>query len=60
MSDATAEAGAETKPGQPVIFFDGVSSRRRRVTLTLGDALEIAELSDVQAESTVTDRKSVV
>ena len=54
MSDATAEAGAETKPGQPVIFFDGVSSRRRRVTLTLGDALEIAELNEVQAESTVT------
>ena len=54
MSDVTAEAGAETQPGQPVIFFDGVSSRKRRVTLTLGDALEIAELSDVQAESTVT------
>jgi Zn-dependent protease with chaperone function len=54
VSDVTAEAGAETKPGQPVIFFDGVSSRRRRVMLTLGDALEIAELSDVQAESTVT------
>ena len=54
MSDVTAEAGAESKPGQPVIFFDGVSSRKRRVTLMLGDALEIAELSDVQAESTVT------
>ena len=54
MSDATGEAGAETKPRQPVIFFDGVSSRRRRVTLTLGDALEIAELNEVQAEPTVT------
>jgi len=27
----------------PAIFFDGVSSRRRQVTLALGDALEIAE-----------------
>jgi Zn-dependent protease with chaperone function len=28
---------------KPTIFFDGVSSRRRRVMLTLGDSLEIAE-----------------
>ncbi|MDA9525171.1 metalloendopeptidase [Bradyrhizobium sp. CCBAU 11434] len=54
MSDVTAEPGAEPKPGQTAIFFDGLSSRRRQVTLTLGNALEIAELSDVQASSAVT------
>jgi len=54
VSDVTAEPGAETMPGQKAIFFDGLSSRRRQVTLTLGDALEIAEPSDVQAGSTVT------
>lgn len=50
MSDVTAE----TRPGQPAIFFDGLSSRRRQVMLTLGEALKIAELSDVEAGSTVT------
>lgn len=54
MSDVTTEPGAETRPGQPAIFFDGLSSRRRQVILTLDDALEIAELSDGQAGSTVT------
>jgi Zn-dependent protease with chaperone function len=54
MSNVTAEPGAETRLGQPAIFFDGRSSRRRQVMLTLGDALEIAELSDVEAGSTVT------
>ena len=54
MSDVTAEPGAETKPGQPAIFFDGRSSRRRQVMLTLGDALEIAESSDGEAGRTVT------
>jgi hypothetical protein len=49
VSDVIAEPGAETKPGQRAIFFDGLSSRRRQVLLALGDALEIAELSDVQA-----------
>ncbi|RXH12533.1 M48 family metallopeptidase [Bradyrhizobium guangzhouense] len=49
MSDVTAEP----KPGQTAIFFDGLSSRRRQVVLTLGDALEIAEPSDVQAGSVV-------
>ena len=53
MSDVTAEAGPDTKSGQPAIFFDGVSSRKRRVTLTLGEALEIAELNDMQAAPTV-------
>jgi Zn-dependent protease with chaperone function len=28
---------------KPTIFFDGVSSRRRQVTLTLGEGLEISE-----------------
>nr|WP_244552765.1 M48 family metallopeptidase [Bradyrhizobium sp. Ghvi] len=50
----TAEPGAETKPGQKAIFFDGQSSRRRQVMLTLGDALEIAEPGDVQASGFVT------
>ena len=41
MSDVFAETPAQSE--RPTIFFDGVSSRRRQVTLTLGDALEIAE-----------------
>ncbi|MBR0702079.1 M48 family metallopeptidase [Bradyrhizobium diazoefficiens] len=41
MSDISAEAPAQST--KPTIFFDGTSSRRRQVTLTLGDALEIAE-----------------
>ena len=54
MSDVTAEPGAEPKPGQKAIFFDGLSSRRRQVMLTLGDALEIAEPGDAPAKSAVT------
>jgi Zn-dependent protease with chaperone function len=34
---------APAQSAKPAIFFDGVSSRRRQVALTLGDALEIAE-----------------
>jgi Zn-dependent protease with chaperone function len=49
MPPAAADAG-----GRPAIFFDGVSSRRRQVTLRLGDALEIAEPSEAQAGWTVT------
>jgi len=41
VSDISAEAPAQST--KPTIFFDGTSSRRRQVTLTLGDALEIAE-----------------
>lgn len=41
MTDTSVEAAAEA--AKPTIFFDGVSSRRRQVALTLGDALEIAE-----------------
>ncbi|OKO88519.1 metalloendopeptidase [Bradyrhizobium sp. NAS80.1] len=41
MSDVPAEAVAQS--AKPTIFFDGVSSRRRQVTLTLGEALEILE-----------------
>ncbi|MBR0961487.1 M48 family metallopeptidase [Bradyrhizobium japonicum] len=41
MSDVSIEAPAQSK--KPTIFFDGVSSRKRQVTLTLGDALEIVE-----------------
>ncbi|MCK1408334.1 M48 family metallopeptidase [Bradyrhizobium sp. 76] len=41
MSDVFAEAPAQFS--KPTIFFDGVSSRRRQVTLTLSDALEILE-----------------
>ncbi|MBR0841673.1 M48 family metallopeptidase [Bradyrhizobium liaoningense] len=41
MSDVFAEAPAQS--AKPTIFYDGVSSRRRQVTLALGDALEIAE-----------------
>ncbi|WP_409334235.1 M48 family metallopeptidase [Bradyrhizobium manausense] len=54
MSDVTAGPDAETKPGHQAIFFDGLSSRRRQVMLTLADALEIAELGEVEAPSTVT------
>jgi hypothetical protein len=41
VSDVFAEAPAQF--AKPTIFFDGVSSRRRQVTLTLSDALEILE-----------------
>nr|GAJ31013.1 hypothetical 35.8 kDa protein in PRP16-SRP40 intergenic region [Bradyrhizobium sp. DOA9] len=36
-------AGTPAQSERPTIFFDGVSSRRRPVTLTLSDALEIVE-----------------
>lgn len=35
--------GTPAQSVKPTIFFDGASSRRRQVTLTLGDALEILE-----------------
>ncbi|MGL3106605.1 M48 family metallopeptidase [Bradyrhizobium sp. BR 1432] len=41
MSELSAEAPAQSV--KPTIFFDGVSSRRRQVMLSLGDVLEIAE-----------------
>lgn len=41
MSELSTEASAQ--PAKPTIFFDGVSSRRRQVRLTFGDALEIVE-----------------
>lgn len=41
MSELSTEASAQS--AKPTIFFDGVSSRRRQVTLTFGDALEIVE-----------------
>ncbi|WP_426611085.1 M48 family metallopeptidase [Bradyrhizobium sp. McL0616] len=41
MNELSTEAPAQS--ARPTIFFDGVSSRRRQVTLTLGDALEILE-----------------
>lgn len=41
MSELSTEAPAQ--PAKPPVFFDGVSSRRRQVTLALGDALEIVE-----------------
>ena len=54
MSDVTAEPGSESGSGQKAIFFDGLSSRRRQVMLTLGDALEIAEPGEAQAGAVVT------
>ncbi|MBK3660418.1 M48 family metallopeptidase [Bradyrhizobium diazoefficiens] len=41
MSELSTEAPAQS--AKPTIFFDGVSSRRRQVTLALGEALEILE-----------------
>jgi hypothetical protein len=41
VSDVFADPPALS--AKPTIFFDGVSSRRRQVRLTLGDALEISE-----------------
>ncbi len=41
MSELSPES--PTHSARPTIFFDGVSSRRRQVTLALGDALEIVE-----------------
>jgi Zn-dependent protease with chaperone function len=54
VSDASTLSGVADVPACPAIFFDGVSSRRRQVTLRLVDALEIAELSEFQAGWTVT------
>ncbi|MBR0779408.1 M48 family metallopeptidase [Bradyrhizobium diazoefficiens] len=54
MSDVSTPPAAADARGRPAIFFDGVSSRKRQVTLRLGDALEIAELSEAQAGWTVT------
>ncbi|OAF17685.1 M48 family metallopeptidase [Bradyrhizobium neotropicale] len=51
MSDVSAEAAAQ--PGNPTIFFDGVSSRRRKVALTFGDALEILEEGEAQDQQTI-------
>lgn len=51
MTDASADAMVQ--PGKPTIFFDGVTSRRRQVTLTLGDALEIIEESEADARQTI-------
>ncbi|RTM14739.1 MAG: M48 family metallopeptidase [Bradyrhizobiaceae bacterium] len=36
-------AGAPAQSTKPTVFFDGTSSRRRQVTLAIGDALEIIE-----------------
>lgn len=41
MSELSTEASAQS--AKPTIFFDGVSSRRRQVRLTFGEALEIVE-----------------
>jgi Zn-dependent protease with chaperone function len=41
VSELSTEIPAQS--ARPAIFFDGVSSRKRQVTLTLSDALEIAE-----------------
>ena len=41
MTEVSPESPRQS--ARPTIFFDGVSSRRRQVTLALGDALEIAE-----------------
>ncbi|QPF90501.1 M48 family metallopeptidase [Bradyrhizobium commune] len=41
MSELSTESAVQSV--KPTIFFDGVSSRRRQVTLTLGDVLEICE-----------------
>ncbi|WP_420480725.1 DUF7092 domain-containing protein, partial [Bradyrhizobium japonicum] len=41
MSELSTEVPAQS--AKPTIFFDGVSSRRREVSLALGDALDIVE-----------------
>jgi len=41
VSELSTEGPAQS--AKPTIFFDGVSSRRRQVSLALGDALEIVE-----------------
>ncbi len=41
MSELSPESPPQS--AKPTIFFDGVSSRRRQVTLVFGEALEIAE-----------------
>ncbi|MFK4502234.1 Zn-dependent protease with chaperone function [Bradyrhizobium japonicum] len=41
MSELSTEVPAQS--AKPTIFFDGVSSRRREVSLALGDALDIVQ-----------------
>lgn len=53
MSELSTETPAQSV--KPTIFYDGVSSRRRQVTLTLGDALEIAEDGEAPVRWTYAD-----
>jgi Zn-dependent protease with chaperone function len=46
VSEVPDQLGAAPASGQAAILFDGVSSRRREVTLALGDALEIGEAGE--------------
>jgi len=43
IDSAPDHNAAAPAPGHPAIFFDGLSSRRRAVSLGFGDALEISE-----------------
>jgi Zn-dependent protease with chaperone function len=43
MSEVSGAIEAAEAPSREAIFFDGVSSRRRKVVLVLGDRLEIGE-----------------
>lgn len=47
MNELSSEAAPHSE--RPTVFFDGVSSRKRQVTLNLTDALEIAEQGGVLA-----------
>lgn len=42
--DSATDSGTESStPGKPAVYFDGLSSRRRAVSLAFTDALEISE-----------------
>lgn len=46
MSDVSEPVVSAEQPARPAIFYDGVTSRRREVTLALGDQLDIGETGE--------------
>ncbi len=51
MTDVSVDAVVQSE--KPTIFFDGVTSRRRQVALTFGDALEIIDESEAEGVQTI-------
>jgi len=51
VTDVSVDAVVQSE--KPTIFFDGVTSRRRQVALTFGDALEIIDESEAEGVQTI-------